>query len=91
MKISMISWLSAWRKYGLLGLLLVSLSLVSGCGGGVVPGAIDASSLRALPTAFLERQAIAYSPYRSSNRDTETVSKANIQQDLQLLIAAGYI
>jgi exo-beta-1,3-glucanase (GH17 family) len=90
MKISMISWLSAWRKYGLLGLLLVSLSLVSGCGGGVVPGAIDASSLRALPTAFLERQAIAYSPYRSSNRDTETVSKANIQQDLQLLIAAGY-
>jgi exo-beta-1,3-glucanase (GH17 family) len=87
---SMGSRFEAWRHRWMVGLSLLVLSLVAGCGGGLVPGAIDASSLRALPASFLERQAIAYSPYRSSNRDTETVSKANILEDLQLLIAANY-
>jgi exo-beta-1,3-glucanase (GH17 family) len=90
MRKSMISRLQTWCHGVIAALSILALSGLSGCGGGLVPGAIDASSLRALPAAFLERQAVAYSPYRSSNRATETVSKTDIATDLQLLVTAGY-
>ncbi len=90
MRKSMISRLQTWCHGVIAALSILALSGLSGCGGGLVPGAIEASSLRALPAAFLERQAVAYSPYRSSNRATETVSKTDIATDLQLLVTAGY-
>jgi exo-beta-1,3-glucanase (GH17 family) len=86
----MISRLQTWCHGVIAALSILALSGLSGCGGGLVPGAIEASSLRALPAAFLERQAVAYSPYRSNNRATETVSKTDIATDLQLLVTAGY-
>ena len=87
---SKISRLQAWLHGLIAGLSILGLVGLAGCGGGLVPGAIDASSLRPLPASFLQRQAVAYSPYRSSDRTTETVSKTNIATDLQLLITAGY-
>ena len=90
MRKSMISRLQTWCHGVIAALSILALSGLSGCGGGLVPGAIEASSLRALPAAFLERQAVAYSPYRSNNRATETVSKTDIATDLQLLVTAGY-
>jgi exo-beta-1,3-glucanase (GH17 family) len=45
--------------------------------------------LRALPQAFISREAVAYSPYRTSNRDSEVITKTMIEQDLRLLTQAG--
>jgi exo-beta-1,3-glucanase (GH17 family) len=63
--------------------------LLAACGGG---GNTPATGVerRALSADFLQRQAINYSPYRTANRDTETVTKANIEQDLRLLVRAGF-
>jgi len=46
-------------------------------------------SVRALPASFTSAQAVAYSPYRTSNRDSETITKDMIAQDLVLLGKAG--
>ena len=53
-------------------------------GGGTVPS--GGVALRALPADYATRHAAAYSPFRSSNRDTETVTSAEVLQDLQLLV-----
>jgi exo-beta-1,3-glucanase (GH17 family) len=66
---------------------LATFLLASCGGGGVVPG--TGVSLRALPGDFATRQAVAYSPFRSANRDTETITSAMIREDLQLLVKAG--
>jgi exo-beta-1,3-glucanase (GH17 family) len=68
--------------------LLLSATLLSGCGGGgTVPG--SGVELRSLSTELTSRKAVAYSPFRSSNRDTETVTRAMVLEDLQLLVKAG--
>jgi exo-beta-1,3-glucanase (GH17 family) len=46
------------------------------------------TSLRPFPAAF-STKAVAYSPFRSSNRDTETIDPANVKKDLDLLVNAG--
>ena len=46
-------------------------------------------TVRALPASFTSAQAVAYSPYRTSNRDSETITKDMIAQDLVLLGKAG--
>lgn len=64
------------------------------CGGGgwvsVPPpeSALFVKEPRALSAEFLARRAVAYSPYRTNNRDTETPSVNNIKQDMQLLLMA---
>jgi exo-beta-1,3-glucanase (GH17 family) len=45
---------------------------------------------RALSADFSTRKAVAYSPYRTGNRDTEVVTAANIKQDLDLLAAGNF-
>lgn len=75
------------------GLALAGLALIllTGClvnGSGTVPGVVPAGALRPLPAEFTSRKAAAYSPYRTSNRATETITQANIKQDLELLIQA---
>ena len=75
---------------------------MAACGGGGVTtdnGASTKATLsntgvallgqRALPPDFFDRRSVAYSPFRSSNRDTETITYAMISQDLNLLVAAG--
>lgn len=78
-------------------LMLLGALALSGCGGSGTttdqpPGAIAAASvsgLRALPESFTSRKAVAYSPFRSANRDTETITDAMVKQDLDLLVQAG--
>jgi len=71
-----------------LAVLPLLLGLLASCGGGgVVPG--TGVTLRALPADFGSRQAVAYSPYRSLNRDTEQITADMIRQDLRLLVDAG--
>ncbi len=70
--------------------VVLLVAALAGCGsGGTVLGEVPASALRPLTTEFLSRQAVAYSPYRSSSRTGEVITTANIKQDLDLLLAAN--
>jgi exo-beta-1,3-glucanase (GH17 family) len=64
----------------------LAFALVACGGGGTVPS--GGVSLRALPADYATRHAAAYSPFRTNNRDTETVTSAEVLQDLQLLLQA---
>lgn len=68
--------------------LVLALALVACGGGGVVPS--TGVKLRPLSAEFTARKAVAYSPFRSSNRDTETVTAAQVKQDLELLAAGQF-
>jgi exo-beta-1,3-glucanase (GH17 family) len=76
------SWLTAL-------LLGVSLLLTSCGGGGEVPFP-QPGGLRPLSADFTTRKAINYSPYRTDNRDTEVVTRANLLEDLGLLAQGGF-
>jgi len=65
-----------------------AVALVACGGGGVVPGA--GVSLRPLSADFTSRKAVSYSPFRTSNRDTEVLTDANVLQDLTLLSQGGF-
>lgn len=71
--------------------LMLTLVLVGCGGGGVIPS--PGVSLRALDPDFINRQAVAYSPYRSATSEAglggESILLSNIKQDLQLLRRAG--
>lgn len=71
-----------------LGLALL-LAACGGGGGTPYTGVV----IRPLPADFTSRQAVAYSPFRTATneagRATEAITKANIKQDLDLLLAAG--
>jgi len=70
-----------FRPFGLL-----FLAALTACGGGgVVPGTRDASVLRPLPTAYLARHAVCYEGYRGAGPGSETVTNAQLLQDLTLL------
>jgi len=73
-------WLSA----------LLAASLVVACGGGGGNLPVTGVERRALPADFVQRQAINYAPFRTANWETESVSKANIEQDLRLVARAGF-
>ena len=68
--------------------LLAVAGLLTACGGG---GTVPDTGVqrRALSSELSSRNAVNYSPFRSANRDTETVTKAMIQQDLELLAQAN--
>ncbi|TDM08909.1 MAG: hypothetical protein C4K60_05965 [Ideonella sp. MAG2] len=72
---------------GLVALLMTALLVACGGGGQVPTQAIQA---RSLSPEFFSRKAVSYSPYRTANRDTEVVTTANIQQDLELLAQGGF-
>jgi exo-beta-1,3-glucanase (GH17 family) len=67
--------------------------MLAACGGGeTVP--FTGVEVRPLSTDFTARKAVAYSPYRTATGpeglDAEVITKANIKQDLDLLLAAGF-
>ena len=64
-------------------------ALLGGCGGGgvVTNGGV---TVRALPADFATRHAVAYSPFRTANRDTEVITSTMIKQDLDLLVAGNF-
>lgn len=71
----------------------LALLVVACGGGGVVPS--NGVQIRALSADFGTRKAVSYSPYRSTNTDgsnfqNETVSPANVLQDLRLLQDGGF-
>lgn len=78
----------------LLAVAAVSATLLlAACGGGGTvpfPGDEGIQKVRALPSAVMQQRAVNYSPYRSANRDTETVTEARILEDLLLLKDAGF-
>jgi exo-beta-1,3-glucanase (GH17 family) len=82
------------RRFGrfLVGAVLgvVVTLLLASCGGGSGNLPVTGVERRALSADFLQRQAVNYSPYRSTNRDTETISKAMLEQDLRLVVRAGF-
>jgi exo-beta-1,3-glucanase (GH17 family) len=77
---------SSW----LAGLLLGVAVLLTSCGGGGEVPAPQPGGLRALSADFTTRKAINYSPYRTDNRDTEVVTRANLLEDLGLLAQGGF-
>jgi exo-beta-1,3-glucanase (GH17 family) len=85
--------------------LVVALCLAACGGGGEVvvaapKSAVSTTSLRALPTEYLARKAVSYSPFRTGNRAAEidallnpassAAMNANIKQDLDLLVAGNF-
>jgi exo-beta-1,3-glucanase (GH17 family) len=72
----------------LAALLLLALVLAACGGGGTVP--VAGVQARALSPEFGTRKAVAYSPFRSSNRDAETITAAMIREDLALLKQGGF-
>ena len=72
-----------------LALALLLAALLAACGGGgTVPTA--GVQVRVLNAEFSSRKAVAYSPFRSANRDTETITPAMIREDLALLRQGGF-
>ena len=75
---------------GLAALILGVAGVLVACGGGgTVPGP-QPGGVRPLSADFSTRKAVAYSPYRTENRDTEVVTRANVLQDLGLLAQGGF-
>ena len=54
------------------------------------PAPAPASTLRKLPGDYATRKAVAYSPFRTGNRDTETIQPADVLADLRLLEQANF-
>jgi exo-beta-1,3-glucanase (GH17 family) len=89
------STLPSWRHVA--SAVSVSLALVlSACGGGGVvtvdapATAVSISSPRTLDPEFMARKAVAYSPFRSNNRDTETITAAMVKEDMELLVKGNF-
>ena len=77
---------AAWLS----GLALTVAALVAACGGGGTVPATQPGGLRPLSAEISTRKAVNYSPYRTPNRDTEVVTRANVLQDLTLLAQGGF-
>jgi exo-beta-1,3-glucanase (GH17 family) len=77
-------------KLWMSGMLLAcsAVALVACGGGGVVPG--TGVAVRPLGADFTSRKAVNYSPFRTSNRDTEVVTDAKVLEDLTLLSQGGF-
>ena len=81
------------RHWARAALALASAAVLVACGGG---GTTPTSGvqLRPLSAEFTSRKAVSYSPYRTAVNPAglaaETIPEANIKQDLELLVAAGY-
>ncbi len=72
----------------LAAMLLLALLLAACGGGGTVP--VAGVQARVLSAEFGSRKAVSYSPFRSANRDTETITAAMIREDLALLKQGGF-
>jgi exo-beta-1,3-glucanase (GH17 family) len=72
---------------------MLAVAMVACGGGGTVP-VTGVQSLRPLPADFATRKAVNYSPYRTATSESglaaEAIPEANIKQDLDLLVAAGF-
>jgi exo-beta-1,3-glucanase (GH17 family) len=74
---------------------LLAAALVACGGGGTTPvTGVQPQQIRPLSPDFTARKAVAYSPYRTAANEAglgaEVITKANIKQDLDLVLAAGF-
>ena len=71
----------------------LTATLASCGGGGYTESPVSVTDRRALPTEFLTRAAVNYSPYRTSRSEaeigSEVITAANVLQDLRLIRATG--
>ena len=62
-------------------------------GGGYTESPVSVNERRALPTEFVTRAAVNYSPYRTARNESElgseVITAANVLQDLRLIRATG--
>ena len=72
-------------------LTCIAVGVLVSCGGGgtTTDNGVMQTGVRTLAADFSTRIAVNYEPYRTSNRATETITDANVLQDLQLMSAAG--
>lgn len=93
------NWFNAWRRgvrrvFATAALAALAVSLAACGGGGTTPVPITALDKRPLPVEFTTQQAVNYSPYRTSTSeadlDSEVITRANVEQDLRLIQAAGF-
>jgi exo-beta-1,3-glucanase (GH17 family) len=74
-----------------LAALLVATVVACGGGGGVPYTGVE---IRPLSPEFTSRKAVAYGAYRTarnpSELDAEVITPANLKQDLDLMLAAGF-
>jgi exo-beta-1,3-glucanase (GH17 family) len=88
--------LADFSRVAQIALPMLLALILSSCGGGgtvtVNPpaSAVSTSEPRKLDAEFTARKAVSYSPFRSNNRDTETVTVAMIKQDLDLLVLGNF-
>ena len=79
-----------WGRAALAGAL--AAALVACGGGGTTP--ISGVQVRPLSAEFTSRKAVSYSPYRTAVNPAglaaELIPEANLKQDLDLLVAAGF-
>jgi len=91
-----ISLTATVAKLARTALALTATALLVACGGGgtvtvdAPQSAVATTNLRALPTEYLARKAVSYSPFRTGNRDTEIPTEAHVEQDLNLLVAGNF-
>ena len=73
-------------------IVLAGCALVASCGGGGV--VVTGVSQRSLNTDMASRNAVNYSPYRTSqvesDRANETITEGMIKQDLDLMVAGNF-
>jgi exo-beta-1,3-glucanase (GH17 family) len=74
---------------------LLAVALLASCGGGgVVPSTSVATTQNRTQTPqfaeFISRKAVAYSPFRSFDRDTELITPQMIKEDLELLLQGDF-
>jgi exo-beta-1,3-glucanase (GH17 family) len=74
--------------------LIFSLAACGGDGASPTPppppAPAPAPTARKLAADYATRKAVAYSPFRTGNRDTETITDTQVLQDLQLLKQANF-
>ncbi len=78
-------------------LAVVLATTLTACGGGgnggYTPTAVSQSDRRELPSTFVTRASVNYSPYRTSRNESElgreVITPANVLQDLKLIQATG--
>ena len=82
-----------WARAAAASAALLCASVLVACGGGGTTP-VTGVQIRPLTADFTNRKAVSYSPYRTASNAAglaaEVIPAANIKQDLDLLVAAGF-